>query len=146
MERLGFYLSGAQPVERVLPLIARAAKGAGQRMLVVASDDATLDRLDKALWEFSPEDFLAHGRADAPHADRQPLLLSTDCAAPNGATLIAFADGKWRPEAEGFDRALLFFDEGGRAEARSTWRLFDGREDVAREFHELQGGKWVQKA
>jgi len=146
LERLGFYLSGAQPVERVLPLIARAAKGAGQRMLVVASDDATLDRLDKALWEFSPEDFLAHGRADAPHADRQPLLLSADCAAPNGATLIALADGKWRPEAEGFDRALLFFDEGGRAEARSTWRLFDGREDVAREFHELQGGKWVQKA
>jgi len=144
--RLGFYLSGAQPVERVLPLIARAAKGQGQRLLVVAGDDGTLERLDKALWEFSPEDFLAHGRADAPHAKRQPVLLSTDCAAPNGATLIALADGQWREEAESFDRALLFFDEAGRAEARRTWRLFDGREDVAREFHELEGGKWVRKA
>ena len=146
MERVGFYLSGALPVERVLPLIARAAAAQGQRMLVVADVPDTLERLDKALWEHFPEGFLAHGRADAPHAERQPLLLSTDCAAPNGARLIALADGRWREEAEGFDRALLFFDEAGRAAARQTWRLFDERADVAREFHELENGKWVHKA
>lgn len=146
MDRVGFYLSGAQPVERVLPLIARAAKRSGQRMLVVAGEDALLDRVDKALWEQFPEDFLAHGRADAPHAERQPVLLSGDCTALNGAGLVAIADGQWREEAESFERALLFFDEAGRAAARQTWRLFDQREDVAREFHELEGGKWVQKA
>ncbi|HYD25130.1 MAG TPA: DNA polymerase III subunit chi [Croceibacterium sp.] len=144
--RIGFYLSCAQPVERVLPLIARAARRAGQRMLVVAGDDALLDRLDKALWEQCPEDFLAHGRADAAHAERQPVLLSGDCAAANGATLVALADGQWREEAESFERALLFFDEAGRAAARETWRLFDARADVTREFHELEGGKWVHKA
>ena len=115
-------------------------------MLVVAGDDGLLDRLDKALWEQFPEDFLAHGRADAPHAERQPVLLSSDCVAPNGAALVAMADGQWREEAEAFERALLFFDESGRAAARETWRLFDQREDVTREFHELDGGKWVQKA
>ena len=146
MHRLGFYLSGAQPVERVLPLIARAAGRAGQRMLVVANDTDLLDRLDKALWEQFPEDYLAHGRADAPHAARQPVLLATDCAAANGATLVALANGPWRPEAEGFERALLLFDESGRAASREIWRLFDQREDVTREFHELEGGKWVQKA
>jgi hypothetical protein len=66
----------------VLPLIARAARRAGQRMLVVADDADLLDRLDKALWEQFPEDFLAHGRADAVHAARQPVLLATDCTAP----------------------------------------------------------------
>ena len=144
--RVGFYLAGTQPVERVLPLIARAAKKAGQRMLVVAAEPNLLDRLDAALWEQFPEDFLAHGRADAAHAGRQPVLLSADCAAANGATLVALADGRWRDEAEQFDRALLFFDEAGRAAARETWRLFDQREDVTREFHELEGAKWVQKA
>ena len=94
MHRLGFYLSAAQPVERVLPLIARAAKRAGQPMLVVAEEPDLLDRLDKALWEQFPDDFLAHGRAAS----------------------------------------------------REVWRLFDQREDVTREFHELEGGKWVQKA
>lgn len=130
----------------MLPLIARAAKRAGQRMLVVAGDAELLDRLDKALWEQFPEDFLAHGRADAPHAARQPVLLSADCSAANGATLVALADGSWREEAEGFDRALLFFDGAGRAAARDTWRLFDQRADVTREFHELEGGTWVHKA
>ena len=144
--RVGFYLAGTQPVERVLPLIARAAKKAGQRMLVVAAEPDLPDRLDTALWEQFPEDFLAHGRADAPHAARQPVLLSADCAAANGATLVALADGQWRPEAEQFDRALLFFDESGRAASRQVWRLFDQREDVTREFHELDGGKWVQRA
>ncbi|MBO9518578.1 MAG: DNA polymerase III subunit chi [Porphyrobacter sp.] len=146
MERVGFYLSGAQPVERVLPLIARAAKAGGQTMLVVAEDPSLVDRLDKALWEQCPEDFLAHGRADAPHADRQPVLLSGECTAANGAKLLALADGQWRGEAEAFERVLLFFDEGGKAEARKTWRLFDQREEVTREFYELEGGKWVKKA
>jgi DNA polymerase-3 subunit chi len=144
--RIGFYLSGAHPVERVLPLIARAAMAQGQRMLVVAEDEALLDRLDTALWKQFPEAFPAHGRADAPHAARQPVLLSTECAAANEATLAALADGRWRPEAEAFERVLLFFDEGGRAAARETWRLFDEREDVTREFHALEEGKWVRKA
>ena len=146
MERVGFYLTGAQPVERVLPLIARAAKNAGKRMLVVAEDEALLDRLDKALWEQFPEDFLAHGRADAPHPERQPVLLASDCSAANGAALVALADGQWREQAEVFDRALLFFEEAGRAAARQAWRLFDGRTDVTREFHELENGRWVHKA
>jgi len=145
LNRVGFYLSGEQPVEKVLPLIARAAKRQDQRMLVVADDDVLLDRLDASLWDQCPEDFLAHGRADAPHAERQPLLLSRECDAPNGATLVALADGHWREEAERFDRALLFFAETGRESARKVWRLFDQRDDVEREFYELQAGKWVKR-
>ena len=144
--RLGFYLTGSQPVERVLPLIARAALGQDQRLLVVAEDAGLLDRLDRALWEGKAEEFLPHGRADAPHADRQPVLLSTTCASANGAKLVALADGAWRDEAEGFERALLFFGEDQRAEARQTWRRFDGREDVTREFFELENGKWTKRA
>jgi DNA polymerase-3 subunit chi len=105
VERVGFYLTGAQPVERVLPLIARAAKKQGQRMLVVAEDEDLLGRLDKALWEQCPEDFLAHGRADAPHAERQPVLLSNECSAANGAALVALADGQWREGAAPLRRA-----------------------------------------
>lgn len=143
--RVGFYLAPGQPVERVLPLIARAALGRGQRLLVVAEDGALLDRIGSALWEYAPAEFLANGRADRPHAAHQPVLLSHACAAENGAPVVALADGKWREEAEAFDRALLFFDEDGRAAARDVWRRFDGRGDVAREFHELEAGKWVRK-
>ena len=144
--RLGFYLMGSEPVERVLPLIARAALAQDQRLLVVAGDAGVLDRLDRALWEGKPEEFLPHGRADAAHAGRQPVLLSKTCVPANGAKLVALADGAWRDEAEGFERALLFFGEEQRTEARQTWRRFDGREDVTREFFELEDGKWTKRA
>ena len=144
--RVGFYLSGEMPVEQALPLVARAAKRAGERLLVVAGEDHLLDTLDRALWEQCPEDFLAHGRAGQPHAARQPVLLSRTCEPENGARLIALADGHWREEAESFERALVFFGNNGRDAARAVWRRFDNRQDVKREFHEFEGGKWVSKA
>jgi DNA polymerase III subunit chi len=143
--RVGFYLSTQEPVERVLPLIARKALGAGERMLIVSGDEDLLGRVDRALWEQCPEDFLAHGRAGQPHAARQPLLLARDCSAENGARLVALADGVWREEAQGFERAFLFFDDAGRAAARRTWASLDGREGFEREFHEHENGKWQQK-
>lgn len=144
--RVGFYLSGSRPVEQVLPLIARAAMKGGQRMLVTSGDAGQLDQLEKALWEVFPADFLANGRAEADYADRQPILLSSERKADNGAKLLALADGVWHEDAEGFDRVLFFFDEEGRQAARSNWKLFDGREDVEREFYELIEGKWQRKA
>ena len=144
--RIGFYLSGNQPVERVLPLIAKAAMGRGQRLLVVAGEAQMRDNLDQALWEAFPAQFLAHGAAGGAHDARQPVLLSDHCDAPNGATVVALADGQWREEAAKFERALLFFDDAGRAQARETWRLFDKREGIQREFHELEEGKWVQRS
>lgn len=129
----------------MLPLIAAKAKQAGERMLVVSADAAQLDRLDKALWEECAEQFLAHGRADAPHAARQPVLLSATCEAVNEATVIAFADGVWRPEGEGFARAFMMFGDAGRGPARTAWSSFDQREDVTREYWQLESGKWQRK-
>jgi DNA polymerase-3 subunit chi len=121
----------------VIGAVAGKALAAGQRMLIVADDEALLARLDKALWDSRPEAFLAHGRASEAHAERQPLLLSTTCEALNAAPVVALADGRWRPEAEAFERVLLFFDEAGRADARALWRTFDEREDVERDFRDL---------
>jgi len=135
--RLDFYLSARHPVERVLPAVAAKAREADHRLLVVSDDSEQLDRLAAALWAYRPETFLANGRSGEPHAARQPILLSAACEAENGAGLIALADGIWRPEAETFERVLLFFGEAGREAARAVWRQFDTREDVERGFHDL---------
>lgn len=117
--------------------VALKALAGGQRMVIVTDDPALLERLDRALWEYRPEAFLAHGKAGEAHAERQPLLLSPSCEPVNGARVVALADGRWRPEAESFERALLFFDEAGRESARAVWRSFDEREDIQREFRDL---------
>ena len=114
-------------------------------MLVVSADESQLDRLDKVLWEECGDDFLAHGRAGSEHDSRQPVLLSETCEAANSASVIAFADGRWRPEGERFARAFVMFDDAGRGPAREAWSSFDGREDVTREYWALEDGKWRKK-
>lgn len=147
--RVDFYHLSRDPVEAALPRIARAARDSGERMLVVSADAAQREALDKALWESQPEAFLAHGAADAPHAARQPLLLSDRCEAANGARLIALADGAWRDEALGFERAFLFFDGATRDGARAAWRALGEREQgqgekIERHYWKQDGGRWVE--
>lgn len=142
--RADFYLLSHGTVEAALPRIARAVRGADERLLVVSEDTEQLARLDRALWQELPEEFLAHGMAGEPHARRQPLLLSESCAPENGARFIAFVDGKWRDEAFAFERAFLFFDESTIDAARSTWRVLGGREDVERRFWKQDGGRWIE--
>ena len=111
-------------------------------MLIVSGHDEQLEALDKALWEECADQFLAHGRADAPFAERQPVLLSKECRAANGAQVVAFADGVWRGEADGFERAFLFFSDAQRNSVRPVWSSFDGRGDLTREYYRLEQAKW----
>ncbi|MXO66781.1 DNA polymerase III subunit chi [Altererythrobacter endophyticus] len=140
--RVDFYQLSRDPAELVVPLIARASKGAGEKLLVVAADAAQLAAIDRSLWETLPEAFLAHGYADAPHAERQPLLLSHDCEAANGAKFIALADGQWREEAQNFERVFLIFGDDRLADARQCWVMLGKLDGVERRFWKQDGGKW----
>jgi DNA polymerase-3 subunit chi len=136
-----FYHLTASPLERVLPSIAEKVLAGGGRLLVVA-EPGLLARLDELLWSYSSDSFLPHGRE---RAESQPVLLSPEPAAANGATNIALADGRWRDEALGFERAFYFFDNDGREAARGAWRALAARADVeARYWKQDERGKWVQ--
>ncbi|MDD3798053.1 MAG: DNA polymerase III subunit chi [Novosphingobium sp.] len=140
--RVDFYQLSRDPVEAAIPLIARATRQAGERLLVVSGDEAALERIDRALWERLPEAFLAHGRAGQPHEARQPILLSARPEAANGARFLALADGIWRDEAGTFARVFLLFGEAELEGARACWRMLGKREDVERRFWKQEGGKW----
>ena len=140
--RVDFYLLSQDSVEKAVAMIARATLKAGERLLVVGPGE----QLDRALWEEFPQEFLAHGASDAPDAERQPILLSNDCTAVNGAKFIALADGQWRDEALGFARAFLFFDDNTRGGARDCWRMLGDRPEVERHFWKQEQGRWIDQA
>jgi DNA polymerase-3 subunit chi len=144
--QLDFWQLSRDPVERVVALIAERTRGAGEKLLVVAESEAQRGAIGRALWEAKPESFLANGDAAAPHAERQPILLSNECRPVNGARYAVLADGTWRDAAEQFERAFLLFGEEGIEAARATWRQFDGRENVERSYYAQEDGKWVKKA
>lgn len=136
-----FYHLTASPLERVLPSVAEKVLARGQRLVVVA-EPGLLARLDELLWTYSRDSFLPHGRE---RAESQPVLLSAQPAAANGATHIALADGVWRDEALGFERAFYFFDNESRESARTAWRTLKGKPEVeARYWKQDERGKWVQ--
>jgi len=144
--QLDFWQLSRDPVERVVALIAERARGAGERLLVVSKDAGQREAISRALWDGKPEAFLAHGETGAPHASRQPILLSAECDAVNEARYLVLADGTWREPAEAFERVFLLFGEAGTPAARAVWRQFDGREDVQRSYYAQEDGKWVKKA
>ena len=144
--QVDFWQLSRDPVERVVALIAERTRGAGEKLLVVADDDERRAAIGRALWEAKPEAFLANGEASAPHAERQPILLSAECNPANGARYLVLADGRWRDPGEAFDRVFLLFGEAETEAARATWRSLDGREDVERSYFAQEDGKWVKKA
>lgn len=143
--QVDFYQLNRDPVEQVLPAIARRVIESGQRLLVVDRREGALERLSRALWEALPASgFLAHGRAGEAHEARQPILLSMREEAPNGASYIALTDGAWSEGALAFERVFYFFDPATIEGARAAWRSLKGREGVEPRFWRQEGRRWVQ--
>jgi DNA polymerase-3 subunit chi len=143
--RVDFYQLGAAQLDSVIAAIAGRLLGEGQRLLVVASDEGTLARLDRQLWDQGAASFLPHGLAGGSDDAAQPILLSTGTDSPNLARNILIADGEWRESALAYDRAFYLFDEGTLEGARLAWKLLAGREGVERNYWALEEGKWVKK-
>ncbi len=145
--QVDFYHLTIQPLERVLPRIAELVLGSGGRLLVVAGEEAQRASLDALLWSYSPESFLPHAQAGQGDDAAQPVLIAETPDAANAARNIALADGQWRDEALGFDRAFHFFDADRIAGARAAWKTLAEREGVERRYwKQNEAGKWEQAA
>ena len=144
--RVDFYqLGGAQP-DGVIASIAGKLLDDGQRLLVIAADEASLARLDRQLWDQGAASFLPHALAGGSDDTAQPILLSTGTDAPNLARNVLIADGEWREAALAYDRAFYLFDEGTLEGARLAWKLLSGREGIERNYWALEDGRWTRKA
>jgi DNA polymerase-3 subunit chi len=143
--RVDFYQLGAAQPDSVIAAIAGRLLDEGQRLLVVASDEALLARLDRQLWDQGAASFLPHGLAGGSDDAAQPVLLTTGADAPNLARNILIADGEWRESALAYERAFYLFDEATLEAARLAWKLLAGREGVERNYWALENGKWEKK-
>ena len=144
--RVDFYQLGDATVESVVAAIGGKLVAEDQRLLVVASDEALLARLDRMLWDQGATSFVPHGLAGSGDDAAQPILLSQGSDAPNLARNLLIADGEWRGAATSYDRAFYLFDETSLEAARLAWKLLAGRDGVERHYWAKQDGRWVEKA
>ncbi len=145
--QVDFYHLTATPLDRALPQIAEKVLASGGRLLLVAESEGQRAALDKLLWTYSAESFLPHGCAGGEGDADQPILLSEEPVATNGARNVALADGIWRDAALGFDRAFHFFDGEHIAEARLAWKALADRDGIERRYWKQNDtGRWEQAA
>jgi DNA polymerase-3 subunit chi len=145
--RVDFYqLAAGAHADSVISALATRLLGDGQRLLVVAADEAQLARLDRLLWDQGPTSFLPHGLAGGTEDTAQLVLLSQSIDAPNGARNLLIADGEWRETALGYDRAFFLFGDDTLEAARLAWKLLAGRDGVERNYWAHEDGRWVKKA
>ncbi len=143
--QVDFYQLTRDPADKVLTALAQKILGDGGRLLVVSADETQLAAISTALWNAKPESFLANAIAEGGEGDAvQPVLLSFEPEASNGARFIALADGEWRDEALEFERAFYLFPPDCTDNARNAWRSLGEREDVVRKYWKQDGGRWVE--
>jgi len=140
--QVDFYQLTRDPAEKVLPAIAQRILDNKGRLLIISDDAGQLDAISGALWTARTDSFLAHAKSGEGDDALQPILLSQDTDAPNGAKFVALADGNWRAVTQDFERIFYLFPPEQTDNARSAWRtLGDG---VERRYWTQDGGKWVQ--
>jgi DNA polymerase-3 subunit chi len=144
--RADFYQLGSLPLQQVIAALAGKLVASGERLLVIAEDEAQLARLDRLLWDQGAASFLPHGIAGGTEDSRQPVLLSTSPDAANRARNMLIADGKWRDSALAFHRAFYLFDSSSIEQAREAWRSLAANDDVECHYWANENGRWTEKA
>ena len=146
---IAFYQLRRTPLEKALPKLLEKVLERGSRALVLAASEERAEALNAALWTYDQGSFLPHGTARDGRPERQPILLATDDAAPNGAGIAVMVDGVAPADPGRFERCLDIFDGSDPAAlkaARARWRAHRERGDTVTYWEQTQGGSWEQRA
>lgn len=143
-----FYHLERSSLDEVLPGLLEKTLQRGWRALVRSPDPDRIEQLDAKLWTFRDDAFLPHGVADEPHAERQPVLLTTTDENPNRADVLFLVDGAEAGDLTGYQRCIAVFDgadDAQLAHARAAWKTYKGRGLPVSYFQQTERG-WEKKA
>jgi DNA polymerase-3 subunit chi len=122
---IGFYHLTRTALEVALPRLLGRVLATGGRAVVRVGGPERLAALDTALWLCPDPDWLPHGTPTTGDADLQPIWITTEDDAPNGARHLFLADGTETAHPEAYDRIFDLFDGNDAAAleaARDRWR------------------------
>lgn len=145
-----FYHLTQRPLADTLMMLLDKSLANGWKVAIRGTDVTALEALDRALW-LGPEDgFLPHGLAGQPQDAAQPVLLTTNAAAPNAPNCVMSVDGAEVTAAEvaELDRVCVLFDgqdETALNRARSQWKTLKDAGASAQYWSEASG-RWEKKA
>ena len=144
-----FYHLERSTLDQVLPELLDRTLARDWRALVRVRDPDRLEQLDDRLWGWRDDAFLAHGRSDREHADRQPILLTDQADNPNGAQALFIVDGAELGDLAGFERCFVVFDgrdEASVTDARALWARLKKAGGSLAYWKQTETGRWEKAA
>src|SRR3546814_3820436 len=115
MTEVRFYHMTRTPLDQALPQMLEKTLERGQRAVVRAGSEARVEALSARLWTYHDRSFLPHGTVKDGRAERQPVWLTVEDEAPNGAEVLFLTDGMDSGRIPDYRLCDLLFD-GGYAE------------------------------
>jgi DNA polymerase-3 subunit chi len=124
MAEIGFYHLTRTSLDVALPRLLGRVLAAGGRAVVKAASEERVAALDTALWLCPDPDWLPHGTRATGEAELQPIWLTTEDEAPNGARHLFLVEGAQSGRLDAFERVFDLFDgrdEAAVVAARQRW-------------------------
>jgi DNA polymerase-3 subunit chi len=144
-----FYHLERAGIEAVLPSLLEKSLERGWRTLVRTTSKERSSALEEALWIYSDESFLPHGRADDPDTELQPVLIASDDKPYDARELLILVDRAEAGEIADYQRVVLLFDgadEDALKDARSRWKRYKDDGLAVTYWQQSDAGKWEKKA
>jgi DNA polymerase-3 subunit chi len=148
LAEIGFYHLTRTGPDQALPRLLGRTLDTGERAVVRCGSEPRVAAVDEALWASRDPAWLPHGTAHDGDADLQPIWLTTEDEAPNGARFLFLIDGTESARLDAFARVFDLFDGNDAAAlkaARARWRT---AKDAGHALTYWQQGErgWEKKA
>jgi DNA polymerase-3 subunit chi len=143
-----FYHLERSTLDAVVPELLERTLAKGWRALVRASSQEMLEHLDRWLWAYRDDSFLAHGLEGEPAAARQPVLLTLGAENTNEAQALVLIEGAKATDLSAFERCMVIFDgrdDGAVVEARRAWAEFKQAGHDAAYWRQGENRGWVKQ-
>jgi DNA polymerase-3 subunit chi len=149
MTEILFYHLTESTLEDALPSLLERSVQRGWRVTVQTGSEERRDSLDVHLWTFRDDSFLAHGLDRDPHAEAQPVLLTTAQDNRNQSAVRFVVDGASSPSGGDYQRLVFMFDghdEVQLEEARRQWKVQKAAGHQVTYWQQTPERRWEQKA
>jgi DNA polymerase-3 subunit chi len=148
-----FYHLERRGLDDVLPGLVEKTLDRGWRALVRTESAERAAAIDSLLWTYDDQSFLPHAQLGDGDPARQPVLITTEDANPNGAQLLFLVGGATPPDwksnlAKSLARIVLLFDGRDPAAleaARAAWRDAKAAGHDVAYWKETPAGRWEKQ-
>ena len=148
MTEIWFYHLQSTALEQALPTLLEKTLRRGSRAVVMSGSTERVEALNRLLWTYRDDSFLAHGTAKDGAAADQPVWLTEQDENPNGADFLFLTDRSMSESVGDFERVIILFDDrdaGAVNDARAHWKRFRDADFTLSYWQQSRGG-WTQKA